>query len=90
MLIKSFLLSCVLIYCVCGDATQLEVVVCLLVALYIYVYALVGRISHDIIQVLHRSRVASPEPPRRESKYGLRLTPEISQTQNTDSSIYIT
>ena len=45
------MLSCVSIYCVrvFGDVTQLEVVVCLLVALYVYVYAFVGRISHDII-----------------------------------------
>jgi len=49
ILIKSFMLNCVLIYCAYGDVTQLEVVVCLLVALYIYVYVLVGRISHDII-----------------------------------------
>jgi hypothetical protein len=49
ILIKSFILNCVLTYCVYGDVTQLEVVVFLLVALYIYVYVLVGRISHDII-----------------------------------------
>jgi hypothetical protein len=49
ILIKLFMPNCVLIYCVYGGVTQLEVLMCLLAALYIYVYVLVDCISHDII-----------------------------------------